>query len=266
MSVISVLRFVLLHLLCLLPIWVGYSGMSLLFGATMYASLVFAITAGYHRYLAHKSFKTSRVFQFLLCFLGTLSLQRGCIWWAANHRAHHKLSDTPEDPHSPVQSGFWYSHMGWIFNQKNDKTRWGMAKDLAKFPELKFLNSYWMYIYFGWCAAVLILLGPQFLVWGCFIATVAVWHATFCVNSLLHVWGKQDYPTKDQSRNNPWLSFVVFGENWHNNHHFYSSSVRQGFRWYEIDITYYVLCILEKLHIIWDLRRPPSQVLEQRIS
>lgn len=260
------LRFGLLHLLCLLPIWVGFSGASLAFAAFMYVAVMFGVTAGYHRYLSHRAFKTSRVFQFLLSLLGTLSLQRGCVWWAANHRVHHKFSDAPEDPHSPVQRGFWYSHMWWIFDPKNDETRWDMVRDLKKYPELRFLNRFWLPIWLVWCAIVLATLGPQFLVWGCFIPTIATWHATFFVNSVLHVWGKKDFPTKDESRNNPWLTFIVLGENWHNNHHFYPSSVRQGFYWYQIDPTYYVLCVLEFFGIIWDLRRPVPKVLEQRLT
>jgi stearoyl-CoA desaturase (delta-9 desaturase) len=227
--------------------------------------IMFGVTAGYHRYFSHRSFKTSRIFQAVLALLGTFGLQRGVIWWASIHRTHHKYSDTPEDPHSPVQRGFWYSHMGWIFDKKWEDARWDMVKDLEKYPELLWINKNWIPIYIAWAFLILITLGFHYVVWGCFVAVVLSWHATFCVNSLLHVWGKKVYPTKDESRNNPWLAVPTMGEAWHSNHHFYPSSARQGFEWWELDLSYYILRFLETLGLVWELKKPTSLVLEQKL-
>lgn len=223
---------------------------------------MFGITAGYHRYFAHRSFKTSRVFQFILALLGTLSLQKGVLHWAANHRNHHRFSDKPGDPHSPVQGGFFWAHMGWIMSDKFVETRWERIKDFSKYPELVWLNKYWLLTFFSWCVIVFLLLGFQYLVWGCFITTIVSWHMTFCVNSLLHIWGKKVYSTGDESRNNYWLALPTLGEAWHSNHHYYPASARQGFRWYEVDLSFYVLWTLEKMKIIWDVNLPPKKVLD----
>jgi len=254
--------FILFHFTGLLALWSGVSAGAAIFAAIMYFATMFGITAGYHRYFAHRSYSTSRVFQFILALLGTISLQKGVLHWAANHRDHHRFSDKPEDIHSPVQGGFFWAHMGWIMSDKFVETRWDRIKDFAKYPELRWLNSYWVVVFALWCVLVLSLLGFQYLVWGCFIATTVGWHMTFCVNSLLHIWGKKAYPTGDESRNNFWLAIPTLGEAWHSNHHYFSASARQGFRWYQIDISYYVLCVLEKLGIIWKVKRPPQKVLD----
>jgi stearoyl-CoA desaturase (delta-9 desaturase) len=254
--------FIGFHFLGLFALWSGVSAGAAIFGIFVYLMTMFGITAGYHRYFSHRSFKTSRPVQFMLALMGTLSLQKGVLHWAANHRDHHKYSDKPEDLHSPVQKGFWWSHVGWIMSDKYVETRWNRIKDFAKFPELKWLNRNWMGVFIVWCLIVRLLLGFDYLVWGCFIATLLGWHMTFCVNSLLHVWGKKVYPTKDESRNNFILAIPTLGEAWHSNHHYFPSSIRQGFHWYQIDLTYYVLWAMEKLGLIWDVVRPNKRVLE----
>lgn len=253
--------FIGFHFLGLFALWSGVSVSSAVFAVGIYFFLMFGITAGYHRYFAHKSFKTSRPVQFLLALIGTLSLQKGVLHWAANHRDHHKYSDKPDDIHSPVQKGFWWAHMGWIMSDKYVETRWDRIKDFAKFPELRWLNKYWMLVFILWCLVIRFALGFEFLVWGCFIATVIGWHATFCVNSLLHVWGKKVYKTSDESRNNYWLAIPTLGEAWHNNHHYFPSSARQGFHWWQVDLSYYILCVMEKVGLIWGVVRPNERVL-----
>lgn len=259
-SIIRNSIFVGFHCLPLLAIATGVSWGAAIFCAVMYFMTMFGVTAGYHRYLSHRTFRTSRVFQFILAFLGTLSLQKGALWWAANHRDHHRYSDEQEDLHSPVQRGFWWSHIGWIMSSHYQETRWERIKDFAKFPELVWLNTYWVVVYISMCALVFFTLGAQYLVWGCFIGVLLTMHSTFCVNSVLHMWGKQVYKTPDQSRNNFLVALITLGEGFHNNHHYYPASAAQGFHWWQIDVTYYILCVLQKLGIIWSLRTPSDRI------
>jgi len=230
--------------------------------ALSYAIRMFAITGGYHRYFAHRSFKTSRVFQFLLALLGTSATQKGPLWWAAAHRKHHKYSDTPLDLHSPKQRGFWYSHIGWWFGADNEQTDLQWIGDFARFPELMFLDRCYHVGVLGWMLLAAALRGWDGFLWGFVVSTCAVTHATFAVNSLAHVWGSRRYETTDTSRNNGWLAIATMGEGWHNNHHRYMSSANQGFFWWEIDMTFYVLKGLAALGIVWDLRLPPRQLLQ----
>ena len=261
-----------MHLACLGVIWVGWSPVAVAVAVAAYGVRMIAITGFYHRYFSHRSFKTSRPVQFLFGVIGAASVQRGPIWWAAHHRHHHVVSEQPEDPHSPVQHGFWRSHMTWFLTREHYGTDAKRVRDLLRFPELRFLDRFDIFIPVlfavglfalgGWLERVAPELGTsawQMLVWGFFISTVVLYHATFTINSLAHRWGKRRYATRDDSRNNLWLALLTFGEGWHNNHHHYPASVRQGFYWWEIDITYYVLRGLAALGIIWDLRGVPPE-------
>jgi len=239
----------------------SWSGAALALGAYFVRMIV--VTAGYHRYFAHRSFKTSRAFQFLLALGAQSAAQKGVLWWASHHRWHHKYSDTPKDVHSAKLRGFWYSHIGWIMGKGWDETDHSMVADLAKFPELRALDRSIVHILptVALALAFLFLGGSHALVWGYFVSTVLLWHGSFSINSLAHLFGKRRYETSDDSRNNWALALLTTGEGWHNNHHHYQSSANQGFRWWEIDVTYYVLCVLERLGVIWDLRRPPREVI-----
>jgi stearoyl-CoA desaturase (Delta-9 desaturase) len=228
-----------------------------------YLVRMFAITGGYHRYFSHRSFKTSRSFQFLLALLGTSATQKGPLWWASAHRRHHKYSDTPEDMHSPAQRGFWYAHMGWWFGRKNDETAVDWVPDLARYPELRFLDRYYHVGIVAWMMLAALLRGWDGFLWGYVVSTFALMHGTFAINSLAHVYGSRRYDTPDTSRNNWWLALATLGEGWHNNHHRYMSSARQGFFWWEIDATYYVLKILSWAGIVWDLRAPLPRLLDE---
>lgn len=218
------------------------------------------VTAGYHRYFSHRAFKTSRAFQLLLAVAAQTAGQRGVIWWASHHRWHHKQSDTPLDVHSPRQRGFWYSHVGWVLSSNWNETAPAMVKDLTRFPELRFLNRGFAEIapMVGLGLAFLLLGGLHAFVWGFLVSSVLVWHGSFAINSLAHVFGRRRYETPDDSRNSFLLALATTGEGWHNNHHRYPTSARQGFRWWEVDVTYYVLWVLARLRLIWDLRRPPA--------
>jgi stearoyl-CoA desaturase (Delta-9 desaturase) len=228
-----------------------------------YVVRMFAITAGYHRYFSHRSFKTSRAFQFLLALLGTSATQKGPLWWAAAHRRHHKYSDTPQDMHSPTQRGFWYAHMGWWFGRKNDRTAVSWVPDLARYPELVFLDRYYHVGVFAWMLLATLLRGWNGFLWGYVVSTFALMHGTFAINSLAHVYGSRRYDTPDTSRNNWWLALATLGEGWHNNHHRYMSSARQGFFWWEVDVTYYVLRALSWVGIVWDLRAPLPRLIDE---
>jgi len=257
----TTIPFVLVHLACFGAIWTGVTVQALWVAVTLYFVRMWAITAGYHRYFSHRSYKTNRVMQFFIAFLGQTSAQRGAIWWAAVHRHHHLHSDTPEDVHSPGLFGFWYSHFGWIFNPKNSKPNAETVRDLTQYRELVILNKtnyapafllgFVVWLWGGW----------PMLVVGFFWSTVAVYHGTFAINSLAHVWGSQRYLTGDDSRNNFFLALITLGEGWHNNHHHYQSSTRQGFRWWEIDISYYILKVMSWFGLVWGLRTPPDEVV-----
>jgi stearoyl-CoA desaturase (delta-9 desaturase) len=260
--------FVLAHLACLAAVWTGVSAADLAIAAGLYALRMFGVTAGYHRYFSHRTFKTGRIFQFILAFIAQSSAQRGILWWAANHRHHHRFSDTEEDVHSPVLRSFWHAHMGWIFTERYAKTELSAVPDLAKFPELVWLDRHPYLPAAVLGAAVWAAAGWSGLVVGFFWSTVAVWHATFAINSLAHVIGRRRYLTADQSRNNWWLALITFGEGWHNNHHHYQGAACQGFRWYEIDVSYYLLKGLAAVGLVSDLRVPPAEVVraEQRLG
>jgi stearoyl-CoA desaturase (delta-9 desaturase) len=257
----SAIPFTLVHLTCFAAIWTGITWQAVAIGIGLYWLRIFSIGAGYHRYFSHRAYATSRVFQFVLAFMSQTTLQRSVLWWAAKHRHHHLHSDTPRDVHSPRQRGFLYSHVGWIFAAKHDETDLVKIADFACFPELMWLHRHeWVP---GVVMAVLCLAAAGWpgLVVGFFWSTVCVYHATFCINSLAHVRGRRRYVTGDDSRNNWFLASFTMGEGWHNNHHAYQSSVRQGFKWWEFDPTYYILKLLSMARIVWDLKTPPAAVL-----
>jgi stearoyl-CoA desaturase (delta-9 desaturase) len=261
-NVPGMIPFILIHLCALGAFWTGFTTEAVVCCIVLYVVRIFAVTGGYHRYFAHRTYKTSRVFQFILAFLAQSTAQKGALWWAAHHRSHHLLSDQPGDLHSPVQDGFWYSHFGWLFNNTSD-TDYSRIPDLNRYPELRFLNRYHLLPPIALGVGTFLLFGWSGLCVGFFLSTVLTWHATFTINSLSHVFGKRRFSTTDDSRNNWLLAIVTFGEGWHNNHHRFSSSARQGFYWYEYDITYYILKALSVFGIVWDLRPVPQSILEE---
>ncbi len=271
------LPFVFLHLGCLGLLWVGWSWTAVVIATALYLLRMFAITAFYHRYFSHRTFRTSRVVQFIFAALGNSSIQRGPLWWAAMHRHHHRHSDTEEDAHSPVTKGFWWSHIGWMTSSRNFPTNYQDIRDFAKYPELVFLNRFdlivpaimglGLYGLGAWMEASQPQWGTsgwQMLVWGFFISSTVLLHATLFINSLAHVWGNRPFDTEDDSRNNFWLALLTLGEGWHNNHHRYMGAARQGFHWWEIDPTYYGLKILSWLGIIWDLKPVPASIYREK--
>jgi stearoyl-CoA desaturase (delta-9 desaturase) len=266
--------FVAMHLACLAVIWVGVSWVAVGVAVALYALRMFAITAFYHRYFAHRTFRTSRALQFVFAVIGASSVQRGPLWWAAHHRNHHRHTETAADPHSPTVHGFWWSHMGWFLTAEGFRTDWARIPDLAKYPELRWLDRFDTLVPVALAAALFGLgallenvapglgtSGGQMLVWGFFISTVVLFHATVTINSLAHRFGRRRFDTGDDSRNNLWLALLTFGEGWHNNHHFFPGTVRQGFYWWEVDITWYGLRAMAALRLVHDLKPVPAWVL-----
>ncbi len=258
----AVFGFALVHVCALGAFVSGFSWEGLLLCIGSYYLRIFGVTAGYHRYFSHRAFKLNRFWQFCLAFLAQTSAQKGVLWWASLHRHHHRFSDTPQDIHSPTLRGFWWSHMGWILARDYEETDISRIQDMAKFPELRWLdrNQYLptmlyaitLYLLFDWNG----------IFWGYFLSTVLVWHGTFTINSVMHVFGKKVFPTPDTSRNSFLFAILTMGEGWHNNHHYYPGSAPQGFLWWQFDPTYYTLWLGEKLRIVKGLRRVPERIRE----
>ncbi len=276
MNIIKQLLFWAIHLGCIGVLWVGFSWTAVVVCLVLYVIRMFTITGVYHRYFSHRSYQTSRWFQFILAFLGTTSAQKGPIWWASHHRHHHQHSDTEEDIHPPRLYGLWWAHVGWVLSTQFIDTRCELVKDLMKFPELRLLDR----LHFApplMLAGALIGLGSllhtyypelgtsagQLFVWGFCISTTLLYHGTFCINSLAHLIGKPRFETGDDSKNSFILALITLGEGWHNNHHRYPGSERQGFYWWEIDISHYILKMLSWCGLVWDLRVPPERIYRE---
>lgn len=261
-SWISSTPFIIVHLMPLAIFWTGVTWFDLGICFALYYARMFFITAGYHRYFAHRGYKLGRVMQFLMAAGGASAGQKGVLWWAAHHRHHHRFSDQLEDVHSPIR-GFWWSHIGWILCDHYDPTRFDLIKDFARFPELRWINKHW------YAPAILLAVGcwalggwPTLVV-GYFLSTVLLYHGTFLVNSATHLFGRRRFATNDTSRNSLIIALLTCGEGWHNNHHHYQSTANQGFYWWEIDFSYYVLKVMSWLSLAKDLRRPTKKVLTQ---
>jgi len=261
---LRVVPFVGLHLGCFGVLWTGVSAELATLAAGLFAARMFAITAFYHRYFSHRAFRASRAVQFAFAVLGASAAQRGPLWWASHHRHHHAHSDRPEDEHSALRHGFAWSHAGWFLSQGSFATREALVPDLARYPELRWLDRYDAAAPAALGAALYAAGGLAYVVWGLCLSTVALWHATFSINSLAHRYGSRRYATRDASRNNPWLALLTFGEGWHNNHHHYPRAARQGFFWWEVDLTWYGLKALAALGLVRDLKPVPAAIREAR--
>ena len=260
----STLPFLVVHLACFAAIWTGVTVEAVAIGVGLYWLRIFAIGAGYHRYFSHRAYETTRIFQFVLAFIAQTTAQKSVLWWAANHRDHHLHSDTELDVHSPRHFGFIYSHVGWIFSRRQNETNLTRVADLAQYPELMWLHRFELAPPLALALVCFGAAGWPGLIVGFFWSTVAVYHATFCINSIAHLVGRRRYVTGDDSRNNWLLAIITMGEGWHNNHHAYQSSARQGFYWWEYDPTFYVLKLLERLGLVWNLKRPTVEVLRNQ--
>lgn len=276
MEISRCIPFIILHLGCLGVIWTGWSWTAVIIAVALYLVRMFAVTGFYHRYFCHRAYRASRAWQFVFGLIGLTSVQRGPLWWASVHRHHHAHSEEETDAHSPVQKGFLWSHIGWLTSSKNFPTDYKLVRDLQKYPELVFLNRFDLIgplllavalLLTGWGLQVyapgLGTNAGQLLVWGFFISTTFLFHATCAVNSFAHTLGTKRFETEDESRNSFILAIITLGEGWHNNHHHFQSSARQGIYWWEIDISYYVLKTMAAFGIIRDLREVPARVYEE---
>ncbi len=270
--------FILLNLSCFLAFYVHFSWIAFNTCACLYFFRLFTIGAFYHRYFSHKAFKTSRLCQFIFAALAGTSAQRGPLWWASHHRQHHMVSDKAEDVHSPVHHGFWTSHVGWFLTKNNFNYNPERVKDLERYPELVFLDRYdvimpsvlfFSLFLVGWLLQTYspqLQTGiPEMLVWGFSVSLVALFNTTVIINSLCHIYGTKRYKTDDSSKNNLLFALLTLGEGWHNNHHYYPASARQGFVWWEIDITYYLIKLMELLGIVWDVKSVPQSMINQNL-
>lgn len=260
------LPFFAVHGMCLFAFYTGVSLKLVLVCAAMYYVRMWAITTGYHRYFSHRTFKTSRAFQFLIALIGTTSTQKGVLWWAAHHRHHHKESDQEGDVHSPTLRGFWWSHCGWILCAKYNETRFDSIRDFSSYPELRWLNRYHLVPPIALAVLLFVIGGFPMLVWGFFISTTLLWHGTFTINSLSHVFGSRRYRTTDTSRNNFLLALITCGEGWHNNHHYHQNTANQGWFWWEIDFSYYGLKVLSWFRLVWDVKTPSEAVRQAHLK
>lgn len=270
---LRVVPFIALHLGCFGVIWVGVSALAVWVALASYLVRAFAVSAFYHRAFSHRAFKAGRATQFAFAVLGAAATQRGPLWWAAQHRLHHQHSDTDADPHSSTR-GFWWSHLVWFLTRAGFRTPLHRVRDLARFPELRWLNRFDLAAPVGYAVtmyalgAVLESVHPatsawQMLVWGYVLPTVALMHATFFVNSLAHRIGRRRFETADNSRNNALLALATMGEGWHNNHHRHAASARLGFYWWQLDLGYLGLRLLEAVGLVRDLKTPPDAVMRE---
>jgi len=254
--------FLLVHVLAVVgTLWFGVTAKSLALFLAMVWVRMFFITGGYHRYFAHRTYKTNRAWQLVLAMGGATSAQKGPLWWAGHHRNHHRYSDTELDIHSPLR-GFWWSHVGWILCDRYDEIPHDRIRDFAKFPELRFVEK-WNGL-FPWLlgTACMLVAGWSGLFFSFMLGTVVLWHSTFLVNSLAHVSGRRRFVTDDTSRNNLFISLLTLGEGWHNNHHHYQAAARNGFFWWEIDVTWYILKAMSWVGLVKDLKVPTKEILE----
>ncbi len=272
---LNTLPFISIHAIGLGVIWVGWSPAAVIVCGGLFLLRMFIITAFYHRYFSHRAFKTHRVTQLLAATIGTTCAQRGPVWWAAHHRDHHRHSDHEPDIHSPRIHGLVWSHMIWFLTEAGFKTNWRAVPDWARYRELVWVERLHLLGPIGLALSMAALgwalqawvpsleTGPvQMLVWGFAISTVLLYHTTFTINSLAHMIGSRRFETNDDSRNNLVLAILTFGEGWHNNHHYFPGSARQGFYWWEVDLTYYVLRALSWTGLVWDLNPVPHRVYE----
>lgn len=212
------------------------------------------VTLGWHRLLSHRSFQTSKWLEYVLVFCGVLSLQGGPIWWVGLHRHHHLYSDQDADHHDSCK-GFWWSHMGWMFyDVPAEKEIARFTKDIADDRFYQFLDKYFFPIQLVFAGFLFLLGGLPFLFWGVFVRLVLVYHTTWFVNSATHKFGYRTYESEDRSTNCWWVALLAYGEGWHNNHHTYQYSARHGLKWWEIDLTWMMIQLLQMLGLAWKVK------------
>jgi stearoyl-CoA desaturase (Delta-9 desaturase) len=272
---------VLVAIVLLWNTWVGISDIVAL--VVMYTIAGLGISTGYHRLLAHRSFKTVRPIKLFLTAAGAVAAQGPPLIWTAHHRRHHRVADKPGDPHSPyrnddasllgVLKGLWYAHLGWLFNREltSDPVRY--CPDLARDPDMRFISRYFLWFVLaglvlpaviGWVLTGTLLGAMTGLLWGGLVRIFVVNHATYAVNSLCHYFGRRRFSTPDESHNIGWLALFSFGEAWHNNHHAFPRSASHGMRWWELDLSAIVIRGLELAGLAKDVIRIDRRKQEEK--
>lgn len=242
----------------------GLHPLELLNFALFYALTGLSITAGYHRFFAHRSYESHSLLKLFYLVFGACAFENSALKWASDHRLHHKHVDTPQDPYN-IKEGGWHAHMGWIFFDRAQWTNLDNVKDLSADPYVM-----WQDKYYPWIAAVVGTLFPLLiglsvgrplggLLWGGFFRVAFVHHTTFFINSLAHMWGRQPYSDQDTSKDNTWLAFLTYGEGYHNFHHKFQADYRNGVRWYQWDPTKWTIALCARFNLTSRLNRTPEQ-------
>jgi len=237
-------------------------GLVALWAASHFSRAV-GLTLAFHRYFAHRAFQMNRAARFFWTFVGTAAMQKGPLWWAGHHVNHHRFADRDGDPHSPMVSGVYYAHIGWFLNDaRHDRLEATnpVVRDFSRAPEIAFLDRYFFVPPLLLAATMYLVGGFTWLVWGFCVPTMTLAHATFAINTVNHMFGSRRFDTIDQSRNNPLTALFAAGEGWHNNHHRYQRAARNGFYWWEIDLTWYAIRAMAVLGLAWDLQPVPERI------
>jgi stearoyl-CoA desaturase (delta-9 desaturase) len=224
------------------------------------------ITLAFHRYYAHRSFQMSRPARFVWTLIATAAMQKGPLWWAGHHVNHHRFADRDGDPHSPMVSGVYYAHIGWFLNDaKHDRLEPSnpVIRDFSGAPEIAWLDHYYFAPPLALAALMYLAGGMPWLVWGFCVPTVTLAHATFAINTVNHMFGSRRFDTIDESRNNVLTALFAAGEGWHNNHHRYQRAARNGFYWWELDLTWYVIRLMGFVGAAWDIQPVPERIYEE---
>jgi stearoyl-CoA desaturase (delta-9 desaturase) len=240
--------------------WVTWLDIGLMVGLYVLSGL--GITVGFHRMLTHKAFETSKPMKAFWMIMGCMALEGDPTTWASTHIQHHAHSDDEDDPHSPLE-GLWHSHVGWLFVHKNNANVYGTW--LKKDPTVVWVSkTWWIWAALGIIIPTLIA-GWSGLIWGGLVRIFLTHHITWSVNSICHTFGTRDYQTRDASRNNFIVGLFAFGEGWHNNHHAFPRSAFHGLRWWQIDISGYIITAMEKLGLVWNVQRVKEEDLHKRV-
>jgi stearoyl-CoA desaturase (delta-9 desaturase) len=253
----AVTIYILLHLGCFGILYTGVSAEAMAVLCVAFLIRALGVSIVYHRYFAHRSFRTSRLMQFCLGLYGSLTVLGGLLWWAQTHREHHRHADTPDDIHSPAFHGFIYSHCGWFLDDRHRSLDLSKVRDLARFPELIWLERLDVLSKLSYIACCYWLFGIVGVVWGFFVPAVIVLQMVHWIQSVSHsIGGYRRYASLDDSRNHWLFGIISFGEGFHHNHHCFPNSARLGLHWWEFDASYFVLLALEWSGLIWDLKVP----------
>jgi fatty-acid desaturase len=262
LSWVSVGFFTIVHALALLAPWFfSWSALGITILLHWFLGSI-GICLGYHRLLSHRSFQVPKWLEYVIALIGAAALQGGPIFWIAGHRLHHAhTEDEEKDPYS-ARKGFWWSHMLWILYPKSDffdaDKYFRYAPDLARDPFYLWLDKYFLLLQIPVGVGLYLLGGWSYVIWGMCVRSVFLWHSTWFINSVTHMWGYRTFETNDNSRNLWWAAIVTYGEGWHNNHHAYPNVAKAGWRWWEVDVTWWAIQVLRAFGLATKVVMPPA--------